>query len=347
MNGEQTAVLYNRKGDSLRVVLRGYRRGDEKGMIACIRDEYGDSYARREFYREESYLREVQRKRISFIVAALPGGAVIGTMYLIRSKAENVCEMAAQIIRRAYRGFGLAMEMLQYAMRLVMRENFASVFCEPVLFHDITQRLVFRLGMQATGFYLQLFDYELTHHSYERERNRRMTLGIQTKAMGKWNAGTVYFPEEHADFCAGIYKRLGVACRIGQGKAAGGQARQRTAMTVRNTPHRYLEIRIERPGLDLPERLWELLEEYPMQGRQTAGVLLNCNDPLAVWAYRQLEKTGFFFAGLRPLCGSREYMILHHPGELHIYFEDFKVSKEFAALRDYVRDCYSRQYEAT
>ena len=42
--------LHNEQGDCLPVVLRKYRPGDEEDLIACIRDEYGESYFKRELY---------------------------------------------------------------------------------------------------------------------------------------------------------------------------------------------------------------------------------------------------------------------------------------------------------
>ena len=50
--------LYNAKtGEKRRFILRPFAPGDERGMIACIRDEYGDSYFKRDFYDVEK-LRE-------------------------------------------------------------------------------------------------------------------------------------------------------------------------------------------------------------------------------------------------------------------------------------------------
>lgn len=45
--------LSNEQGDFLTVVLRKYRPGDEEDMIACIRDEYGESYFKKDLYNGE------------------------------------------------------------------------------------------------------------------------------------------------------------------------------------------------------------------------------------------------------------------------------------------------------
>lgn len=53
--------LENKDGKRLNLLLRQYREGDEEGMIACIRDEYGDTYFKRGFY-DPAYLKKRPRR---------------------------------------------------------------------------------------------------------------------------------------------------------------------------------------------------------------------------------------------------------------------------------------------
>lgn len=104
-----------------------------------------------------------------------------------------------------------------------------------------------------------------------------------------------------------------------------------------------LEIRIQRAGQDLPDRMRELHSHFPLKGKQTAGVFLNCNDPGAVWACEMLEAMGYFFAGMKPLCSQREYLILHHPGEVKIYFDDYQATEEFRQLIRHIEKEYHKR----
>jgi len=62
-------ILKNQEGKSLSVRLRQYRPGDESGMIACIRDEYGNTYFKRNFYLPEQIKKESDCGHITFLVA--------------------------------------------------------------------------------------------------------------------------------------------------------------------------------------------------------------------------------------------------------------------------------------
>lgn len=327
--------LVNKEGRKLTVTLREYRSGDEEGMIACIRDEYQETYFKRDFYSPEYLKEEAESGHITFLVAQTRAGEIAGMLILKEfAPEEEMCEIASQIFRKKYRGYGLAMPFFEYGMEILLDRNYSAAYCLPVLFHDTTQRLLYRLGLRATGVILNVFDMEHITHSYRNGRNIKHSQGIQIRAVGKQDAGTVYIPAEHRRFCRGIYKSLGVAYHMAevQEECRENMPPVSELSHIQNVQQSSLEIKIRRIGQDLPERIGVLHEKYPLKGKQTANIFLNISDPNAVWAYRKLAETGYFFTGLKPLCSDREYMVLHHQGEVEIFMEDYALSGEFQMM---------------
>ncbi|MBD5475819.1 MAG: hypothetical protein HDR17_07540 [Lachnospiraceae bacterium] len=354
---EQTLMLASRGKQPITVHLRLFRSGDENGMIACIRDEYGDTYFKTGFYDPEYLRREAEEGIITFLIAETDEDGIIGMMILKEFyPKESMCEIASQIFRKKYRGYGLAMPFFEYGMKLLLSRNYSAAFCLTVLFHDVTQRLLYRLGMRATGLVMNVFDVDHIIHSYNNGRNRKHSQGIQIRAVGKRDAGVVYLPEEHYAFCRDIYASLGAVFTIatadirripdGEDREAQDRTGQLPVYTemeyVNDDLQHSLTIDIRRAGRDLDKRITKLHTRYPLQGKQTAVVYINCNDPGAVWAYEVLQEMGYFFTGLKPLCSEREYIVMHHEGEVQIYFEDYWVSGEFANLIGYVETCYKK-----
>lgn len=354
---EQTLVLESRGKQPINVHLRLFRTGDENGIIACIRDEYGDTYFKTGFYDPEYLRKEAEEGVITFLIAETDEDGIIGMMILKEFyPKESMCEIASQIFRKKYRGYGLAMPFFEYGMKLLLSRNYSSAFCLPVLFHDVTQRLLYRLGMRATGLVMNVFDMDHITHSYNNGRNRKHSQGIQIRAVGKRDAGVVYLPEEHYAFCRDIYASLGAVFTIATADirripdnedcTAEDRTRQLPVYTemeyVNDDLQHSLTIDIRRAGRDLAKRITKLYTRYPLQGKQTAVVFINCNDTGAVWAYEVLQEMGYFFTGLKPLCSEREYIVMHHEGEVQIYFEDYWVSGEFANLIGYVETCYKK-----
>lgn len=322
--------------------LREYRPGDEEGMISCIRDEYGNTYFKRDFYNPSYFKKETESGHITFLVAETKEGRIAGMLALKSFETgEGICEIASQIFRKEYRGYGLAFPFFEYGMEILERRHYSAAYCLPVLFHDVTQRLLYRLGLRATGFLLNVFDMQRITHSYRNGRNTKHSQGIQVRAMEKRDAGKIYLPEEHRAFCRRIYESLEVAyCMAEEGTDEGKIPSVSGLEFWQNERQSSLEIQLYSVGMDLEEQLQQIYRKFPLIRRQTANLLLNIGDENAVWAYEKLKGAGYFFTGLKPLCRNGEYMILHHPGEVAVHFQDYVLSEEFSCLAEYVRVQY-------
>lgn len=347
---ERLVELQNRQGGRASFRLRPYRPGEEAGLIACIAEEYGETYFKRELYRPEQIRREAESGRIVFLAAErisegekqpekvmapeIAGMLILKQFY----PEETMCEVASQIFRKKYRGYGLAMPFFEYGMMLLEAGGYSAACCLPVMFHDITQRLLYRLGFRAAGLVLNVFHMGKITHSYKRDRNQKHSQGIQIKMEEKKNAGTLYVPKEHRNFCTKIYDALGAAYRMAEGAENVREALPDACdMSVsQNEEQCSMTIRLQKIGADLAKRMEEIHQRHPPVGMQTGNIFLNINDENAVWAYRQLTGWGYFFTGLKPLCAKQEYMVLHHAGEVEICFEDYAASPEFRELINYI-----------
>lgn len=232
-----------------------------------------------------------------------------------------------------------------YKQELHISRDYSTAYCLPVLYDDVPQRLLFRLGLKGTGVMLNVLNMDRMTCSHHNGRNLKHSQGIQILAAEKRDVGMIHVPEEHKAYCRKIYDDLGVTCQLSPGFFKTEEPELCSVLYSRqDNEHSSLEIRIELIGKDLRQQIQQILTRYPLREKQTANILLNCSDPHAVWAYKILKSMGFFFAGLRPLCSNKEYMVLHNPGRVRIYFTDYMLSKEFAGLLTYVRSCYEELY---
>lgn len=331
---------------TLTVTLRLYEPGDEEGMIACIRDEYGDTYFKRDFYDPACLCRASGDGKYTFLTAQTRAGEIAGMLVLEEAcKEEAICEVESLFIRKKYRGYGLAGPFLKYGVEMILGRDFAAACCHPALFHSITQKLLYRQNFRATGFLLNVFDAARMVHSYSNGRNSKYSLGLQLLPIGKKDAGTLYIPQEHRAFVERVYQSLSMAFQTVQK----GRNRQKEMPPVSDfflqsdIQQNSLEIRIRHIGADLPERMKEIHAIYPLTGKWTANVLLNINESCAVWAYGKLTEFHYFFTGLRPMGNAGEYMVLHNPGEVPCFLEDYMVNPEFADILKYIKKHYERR----
>lgn len=364
-------LFHRETGERLEISFRTLEDRDTDGVIACIRDEYGDTYFKRDFYNPK-FIREEHREGIiTFLVAVTDLDEVAGIMILKKFYPyESMIEIATQIFKKKYRGYGLAEHMFDYGMKLLQEMPCSAVYSLPVTFHGISQRLLRMRGLIGCGFIFSVFDMEKIQQSYGKRRNLKHSQGIQILAKDKTDAGTLYIPQEQRGFTGWLYKKLGVRFRLadaegdagyGAGSSGSGNAGNRAGSCV----HGYKEnqdvscqvmktidwvqssaaITIYKTGDGLKAYLESVLEEYGSLPRFTLNVFLNVNDPGAVAAYYLLKEKGFFFAGYKPLCSENEYMVMNNPLEVPIIFKDYVLTEEFRDLIQYMEVFYEERQQ--
>ena len=322
------------------VCFREFREEDAPGFVECIRDEYGETYLKRNYYHPEFLIHEHHSAHCKFLVAEVEG-SVVATLALKRPfPGESACEFGNAIVKKKYRQYGIMSQLIQYAIAEAKKQGgFSSLYAFVVAYQNISQRSLERVGFRPCGFLLSTLSMEFFSHSFARDGNAKQHLGIMVRREGQQDAGTVYVPAEHRERILEAYRSLGSSVRIGAEFFP--LAGKSSCSAEYDTGQQSGTIWVEEAGEELEDCIREIEAGYSLPN-WTFNVQLNISDKKAVAAYRELQKLGYFFAGVRPLCGSREIMILHHPRDVQIDFDTMALSEGFAHWRDYVRQTAER-----
>lgn len=342
--------LRNKADNILHVTFRPCKPEDAELLIQCIQGEYGDTYFKRSFYEPEYLRQRMEDGSILFMVAETDERQIAG-MLILKSfyPTESMCEIASQIFIKKYRGYHMAYPFFCYAMDILKKKSYSAAYCLPVVFHDITQRLLYRLGLRATGFILNVFDLSVIHHSYQNGRNVKHSQAVQIMPMGKRTIGKLYVPVEHQEMVEEIYRNLGILCEFAdsdvqsesdaqfQSNVPAPKVLKKAIIWTNDEVQSNCEIMVKTVSDSLECEIKSIERRYLENDRQTFNVFLNMNDPQAVQGYHMLRKMGYFFTGIKPLCSENEYMILHNAKKIPIFGEDYILTEEFRRLWNYIQ----------
>ena len=333
--------LHNAKtGERREFILRPFAPGDERGMIACIRDEYGDSYFKREFYDEEKLWEKAQGDHYVFFVAETDGEiAGMEIFALFTECGDDYIEPASQIFRIRYRGFGLAEALVVYTFDLAKQMQPKALFVHAVTFHSITQKVCGAQGMIPTGFRLGSFLAEKMQNSYPKGHCPKHSEGIMILPVTKTDAGVVYVPQEISGYVADCYERLGMTYTLCTERTELPH-RQAQLTVVTDELQRTVLIRVIRSGEDLVSQVTQIMVSHRTQPCWTYQIALQADSGYAVAEYEQLRELGFFFTGLKAACAQTEQLLMQWCGELELHMEDYILTEEFAAVRQRIQQFY-------
>ena len=193
--GHREIELSLREDGSRRVfLLRPFSLGDEQGIYDCVTEEYGDSYFKRDFYDVSKIKENALGEHYCFFVAET-GGEIAGMeiFHIYRDEEEDYIEPASQIIRKQYRGYGLADALVDYTLPLAESMYPCALFVHAVTFHKATQAICEGYGMIPVGFRLGSFLTERMINSYEKKCIPR---GLWFCLLGRKTLAWYFFQEK-------------------------------------------------------------------------------------------------------------------------------------------------------
>ncbi len=339
-----TRELYNRHtGEKRRFTMRPFAPGDEKGMIACIRDEYVDSYFKRDFY-DESTLKEKALSDHYVFFTAETDGKIAGMeiFVLFTERGDDFIEPASQIFRIQYRGYGLAEAFVQYTFELAKQMQPKALFVHAVTFHSITQKVCGAQGMIPTGFRLGSFLSEKMQNSYPKGHCPKHSEGVMILPVQKTDAGIVYVPRVLADYISDCYRRLGMTYTLCFDRRELPQTSAVLDVTT-DEQQRTVLICIRQSGADLEKQIAQLMALHREQSCWTYQITLSADSGYAIAEYEMLHHMGFFFTGLKAACAQTEQFYMQWCGDLELCMEDYVLTEEFVRVRKQIQQFYEER----
>ena len=324
----------HKTGETKEFTLRPFCCGDEKAVLQCVLEEYGDSYYRREYYDSSLLVSLIDEGRL-FLFLAFCGDDVCGIQSLVsHAPKETRLEAASQIFRKAYRGYGLPYELVKYTYEIAVSLQPSCIYASMVVYHYITQTMCTEAGMCAVAFNLGSHITSKMHNSFMLGKSEKYAQAIMILPVAKADVGTVYIHPEIADVAKARYEKLGVSYSIVTSvpDKPDDAFEGNTSITVSvNEREQSVTAVVDVIGPDLAGAVRKIMDEHT--GKYwTIQLILPVDDKCAIHAYEQLRTLGFFFTGVRPLCSSHEQIFMQYIGDVHFNYEDFRLTEDFRAL---------------
>lgn len=333
-------------GETIRGFFRLSEDKDAPELVACIRAEYADTYFKKRFYDTGYLITQQHSGHIIFLVLELENGVVAGMMALKSFfPQETQCEIASQIFKQEYRGFHITRSFFEYGIKIIRQKNYSAMYALPVTFHRISQILLEDLGLIPCGFLLGTFLMKNITHSYGKDDCIKHSMGIMVRAQDKQDAGKLYVPSGVRTYIENTYRKLGVTYQMAEDAPDTAlNLLKESRITVVNDAYQCnCTITIDAASLETGKFMTEIraiMERYRFISNQTMNALVNMKDAAAPYAYHILERLGFFYTGVKPLCSEREYLCMHHPVEVPLGFHHYILSDSFAEiLHDISEEC--------
>lgn len=318
-------------GAELDISFRPFQPGDERGFRECIEDFYGDGYPSKEYF-EPGYLAEKCASGDMLVLCGVTGEGEIVNTCAIRYDGEFPGSglMLLRVVKKKCRGMGVGREQERVQLECAARRGGASLYAD-VMTHDcVSQHGLWTNGFVLTGLRPVLYRASEMVPGREWPEGARLSQAVMCRA-GSARAAELYCPPEHTEAVGRIYSLLGVEPKFRDGTPGTAPGRSQIRESV-DAGHGSRVWIIGQPGADLGERLGQVKE-------QAFLCYLNLCAPGAAEAYAAFKSRGFVFAGMKPLNGNGEFMLLAAPGLRGTWTDTLHIDEPGQWLIEYIMGC--------
>jgi len=268
-------------------------------IAECFVEARGADYYSAEYY-DAGWL----ESNIELFAAFNGTGELVGTAGLTHGLFNDEKTTGCLLtIRPGFTGYGIAKRLIKHFSDVLHRRDSRVVKGQVVTLHDGVQRIVEKAGWIATGF-------------LPGARHGKNALVLYTGNLSKENAGSLYVHPDIAGLAEQIYDSLGVKVNIQNT----GQCGQTRINRFHDTHNRTLYIHATECGAGFNHEL-----------RERSIVVLNLNDPSAIYGYEALRSAGYCFCGFDPL-GQYEHAIFYNT----VFNGDMQMSEQVKILKQEV-----------
>lgn len=308
---------------------------DALAISRCTYRTYGYTYVE-EVYHPDMVAQGLQYGYLVSYGAAAPDGDLAAHLAVIKDDPEApVGELGLGMVDPRYRGHGIFPKLMPPLMEEVKRQGMVGLFAETVTVHTITQRGKWALGWRETGVVLGYIGDRTFKAIEGGDSHQRQAIILFYGVLNPTPCQTVHISERHRGIAEKIYAELGLD------REFGGNAPPQTeagVVTVDSHPERGTAvIDVEKWGQDTTEQVKHHLKDLTVNRIDLIMLNLPMSCPATGAMLDELEKLGFFFAGIVPNLIGEDVLRLQYLNNVKVDPEVIKTHSEFAAeLLQYV-----------
>jgi N-acetylglutamate synthase-like GNAT family acetyltransferase len=317
-------MLVQNKNDSRRFEIN-FIKGEHAayGAVQCMLSTYGkDNYFNPDMLDEQRVKSSIRDNSLETFIGETENRTPVITLSArINPFFEQATELCALAINNEHRGFNLGSAIINH---LVSEYNEALLLTRVIILHKAVANILEAHGFVPFGFKFGAINGK-THLSELNLKSQKLTFAVYVRNNGQSTVKPLYIPEKLTQFTRERYSALGITAEINC-KQVQPCAETQTEYLQDEYNHA-LSIFVFKCGQDLTKRIGEIEKSYTSK-LQTIDLYLNINEPSAVYGYEALVKAGYKFAGLMPLCGEYEYIIMSKLNDVFIDTSELAMTKK-------------------
>lgn len=280
-------------------------------------------------------------KEMISAVAVTADNEFMGHAALVFEDAEaRTAEYTYVFVNQAFRNQGCMGRLATFLLTTPARRALAGVYSYSVANHVFTQRGVIKLGFRDCGILLATSPATWKFKGIDEPGIQRISVVLSFVYLEQPRPRRIFAPPHHAGMIGRILEHIAAPHALtppprNQPSFSGSASRIKTKVYPLES---CALITVHDYGSDVVREVRRILRELCLKQVAAIDLFLPLDDPITCFAAEEMEKLGFFFAGIQPETGAGDALILQYLNNIPFDYEKVHVSSDLARdLLDYIR----------
>ncbi len=307
----ETAVIQ----DKIDYTVRGLDPREAIQVSRCAFLSHGYSFFDDHIYYPERLVEMNRSGEMISAVAVTKDNVFMGHSALVYPYPEDrIAELTFVFVNVEYRGQGAFKRMIDYLLKCPKPRELRGFYAYAVTNHEFTQKANARFQLNDCGILLATSPSSWKFRGIPETGSQRISVVLDYTYIGAPEKRQLYAPPQHRAMIEKLYRNIGAPEHeyLTPPPSAPAPAGESAVLTGVNTSESCAEIYIRQCGADAVPAVKKLLRQFCVQQIASINLFLSLEDPATYALAADVEKLGFFFAGILPYARIGDALILQY-----------------------------------
>lgn len=345
---EKKSILKQSEQENLsseEVILRMMEPADIEGVITCFYKTYGYSYGWDLAYVPEKMKKALRDGFLTSCVYVNSRDEIVAHFGMMRHhKLDRICETGMAVTDPEYRGRGFFKNMKLFMAKQAKKSGILGFYSEATAKHAFSQKGNISIGAKETGLFLGLVPENVDFKAIKvQESSKRQAAVLYYLKLNEGDKQKIYLPAQHKAIIQKIYDHIPLQRTYAETGKTEIKLSAKSVFEFSLKPELGIAFcSIKVLGIDLQKVIKQKLHELCVSKFDLIYIDLPLSDPACQQCNTELEKLGFFFAGIIPELANGDVLRLQYLNNLNVETTFINTVSEFGnELKDYVCAAYN------
>jgi len=322
--------------------VRGLEEDEAIEVSRCAYKTHGYTFFDDHIYYPERLVEMNRTSEMISAVAVTKNGTFMGHGALLYQYPDDtIAELTFIFVNVEFRGQGALNRLIDYLFQVTKKRELRGAYSYSVTNHLFTQKSMIKCQLRDCGILLATSPASWKFKGIPDEADQRITVALSFRFLIQPVQKTIYAPEHHAVMIRRLYENLGANNHylVPAVEKFLFQQQESELKTGINELESCAEIFVTSFGADFNRSIRKALRGFCLQQIACINLFLRLEDPLTFWLTGEIEKMGFFFAGILPETRIGDALILQYLNNVDLDYDKLHLLTDIANdLLAYIKD---------